>query len=74
MPLKTKTATSKDVSTAQHGVELQHRHFAFIAATIAKMPDAGYRADIALHFADECAVTNPRFDRARFLRACNVSI
>jgi len=67
-------AHRKDINTAANGVVLQHRHFAFIAATIATMPDAGYRADVALMFADACEKTNPKFDRKRFLAACNVSI
>ena len=61
----------KDVRTAKKGVELQHRHFAFIAATIASMHGCNaYRMTIAEDFAKACAATNPRFDRNRFLAAC----
>lgn len=31
-------------------------------------------SSIAETFADELALTNPRFDRARFLRACGVEV
>jgi hypothetical protein len=63
-------AHCKDIRTAQRGVLLQHRHYAFIAATIAAMQgSAVYRAEIAKDFAN---ATNPRFDRLRFLAACAV--
>lgn len=59
------------------GAELQHRHFAFIAQTIKAIPDhpqfrSYLREHAAKTFADACARTNPRFDRARFLRACGM--
>jgi hypothetical protein len=60
----------KDISTAAKGVDLQHRHFAFIAATIKSMDGShDYRREIARDFANACAATNPRFDRGRFLAA-----
>ena len=72
----TKTANRKDVATAARGVTLEHRHFAAIAAIIARMPSDGLNAtttrNVAQHFAHYCADTNPRFDRARFLAACGV--
>ena len=69
------SALRKDRTTQSN---LEHRHFAFIAAVIAAMPThaASLRAQKrsgALAFADACAGTNPRFDRGRFLRACNES-
>lgn len=70
--LKPDAALRKDRTT---DAELQHRHFAFIAAVIADLQNDTGRATrlhMAHHFADACARTNPRFDRARFLRACNV--
>ena len=75
--LTQESAARKDRTTAQ-GAKLEHRHFAFIAATIAAMPNhaASLRAQkrsVALAFADACADTNPRFDRARFLLACGES-
>lgn len=68
--LKPDAALRKDRTT---DATLEHRHFAFIAATIATAYGSdALRANLANHFADACARTNPRFDRARFLRACNV--
>lgn len=66
---QTRLANRKDISTAANGVTLEHRHFSFIAATIADLTPST-RDDIAAHFADACARTNPRFDRSRFLAAC----
>ena len=68
------SAHRKDIATGQNA-ELQHRHFAFIAATIKAMPDHAatlrtQKRSVALAFADACARTNPRFDRRRFLLAC----
>lgn len=52
--------------------QLEHRHFAQIARIIAtEFPRARIR-QTAGAFADGLARTNPRFDRARFLRACGV--
>lgn len=69
--LKPDAALRKDRTT---DATLEHRHFAFIAAVIEKMqwllPDE--QRKVANAFANACARTNPRFDRARFLRACNV--
>lgn len=70
--LTPESAARKD-RTQPSGDAMQHRHFATIAAiirsyrpeTVASEADA-----IAEHFANELARTNPRFDRARFLRAC----
>lgn len=69
MALTEQNATRKDLNTARYGVELQHRHFSFIAAVIKDMPKA-IRTETALRFADACAGSNPRFDRRRFLLAC----
>jgi hypothetical protein len=65
----------KDKRTALRGVELQHRHFSFIAAVIRDMPDhspslRAQRQSVANAFADACRATNSRFDRDRFLAAC----
>ena len=51
---------------------MQRRHYNFIAETIREIKDAGYRADVAQHFADRLRYTNPNFNRARFLEACGV--
>jgi hypothetical protein len=61
---------AKDARTANNGVELQHRHFSFIAATIKAMPDDQIRYACAQQFVAACAKTNSKFDRARFLAAC----
>lgn len=73
MALSTTAANRKDLNTGRdNSVTFQHRHFAKIAAIIADIPDAGYRADMAMHFADKLDATNPNFNRDRFLAACMV--
>lgn len=74
MALTVESALRKDRTTS---ATLEHRHFAFIASVIEAMPDHAatlrtQKRSCALSFADACARTNPRFDRARFLRACGV--
>lgn len=57
----------------------QHRHYRAIAATLAKTkPMPGYSAMASTKWladitalADMFAADNPRFDRERFLEACN---
>lgn len=61
---------NKDKRTASNGVTLQHRHFSFIAATIADLDDDGIREHIADHFAHHLTGTNANFDRDRFMIAC----
>lgn len=61
--------SAKDTRTADSSVSLQHRHFAFIAATIADLP-FNTREQTARAFSEACKRTNPRFDRERFLAAC----
>lgn len=73
MSLTQIAANRKDVSTARYGVKLQHRHFSFIAATIANIVNSQQRNEIARLFADACATTNPHFDYGRFLAACKLS-
>lgn len=77
MPLTTETAARKDRRTGK--AEMQHRHFATVAAIIssarystklAHLRGADIDA-IAEHFADELMSTNPRFDRDRFIAACD---
>jgi hypothetical protein len=70
MPLSDHSMLVKDRRNAKADV-LQHRHFAVIAGVIAKL-DPTIRLATAKHFANELSATNPRFDRTRFLRACNV--
>lgn len=70
--LKPASALRKDLNTG-NSIEafaaLQHRHYAAIAATIAEMTDLTAQSEIAARFAKAFSV-NPRFDRARFLKAC----
>lgn len=75
--LKPEAALRKDQTNAASSME--HRHFATVAAIIAALPSNGdthmskdNTQRVAEHFADHLARTNPRFDRARFLRACGV--
>lgn len=49
---------------------MTRRDFEHIAATVAAVESAADRARMAREWADRLAPTNPRFDRARFLRAC----
>lgn len=73
MPLTTQTAYRKDIATA-YTSKFQHRYFATIAAIIKDMNSCtSYSGeDIANHFADKLARTNSRFNRARFLKACEL--
>lgn len=72
MPLTTKSANRKDLRTGAN-VDLQHRHFAFIAATIKDLHSIAEidRTWVAEFFANACEKTNPKFDRRRFLLAAN---
>lgn len=70
MALTVKAQISKDNRAAIP--EMQHRHFAYIAGLIASS-ETGWtlsKANLANHFADSFAQSNPRFDRQRFMRAC----
>lgn len=79
MPLKTEAAARKDKTTGR-GAELQHRHFCFIADMLKNAGGFGETEGvqeeqwqrIVDQFADACAQSNPKFDRARFLKACGV--
>lgn len=48
----------------------EHRHFAALAGMIAAHPSPTMRDEMARYLSVELANTNPRFDRARFMRAC----
>ena len=68
--LTIESAARKD-RTQPTDANFQHRHFAEIARVIRTLPGApDIIDDVAEHFADELARTNPRFDRKRFLAAC----
>ena len=77
MTLTTESAARKDRTTGKTAT-LEHRHFAFIAAALAGMPEAvnldrAAWESVCRYFAKECAGTNPRFDRKRFMAACGVA-
>ena len=74
MALSTTAAKAKDMRT--HKVEMQHRHFATIAAIIKNLDNGigtGHdKTAIAEHFAEELSQTNPKFDKSRFIKACGM--
>jgi hypothetical protein len=68
----------KDISTALKHVEMQHRHFSLIAAALRDSKPTGQiglemiQWQFTVHnFVVICRSSNPRFDRERFLAACN---
>lgn len=78
MPLTTHAASAKDRAQPT-APSFQHRHYAEIARIVRGYtpPAVGddftramVRQSVARAFADGLARTNPKFDRARFLRAC----
>ena len=79
MPLKPQAALDKDKLGARYPATLQHRHFAVIAGILADLDgvklsiNPEQRRAIREHFADSLRATNPNFDRARFLAACEVN-
>lgn len=78
MPLKPEAALRKDKTNAK-GEVLQHRHFAVIAGILSELDgdthgvNRSQHRDICEHFALRLAATNPRFDRKRFLVACDAA-
>lgn len=75
MPKLTKESELVKDTDHRKAVELQHKHFAFIASVIATMPDfaptlRAHKSSCANFFADACAQTNTRFNRDRFMAAC----
>ena len=75
MSLTIESASRKDKTSAK-GATFEHRHFAALADMLANLHSVGdepTRTWVAQYFADELAKTNPRFDRARFLHACNAA-
>ena len=74
MPLTLAAAHRKDLT--ERAATMTHQHFRTIAAIIRAMPIhaptlRAQQASCATAFADALALTNPRFDRARFLAACS---
>ena len=62
---------------------MERRHFELIARVIRDLPESSTLKNIdsrvdgrdhaAMRFADALANTNPRFDRAKFLKACGAT-
>lgn len=71
MPLTERSALAKDRRNAAAADVMQHRHYAIVAGIVATL-DPASRADVARHFANQLRATNTRFNRSRFLTACNV--
>jgi hypothetical protein len=67
----------KDISTANRPVELQHRHFAVIAAALRDSKPTGDIDRLTQwhctvnSFIVFCRSSNPKFNRERFVAACN---
>lgn len=74
MALSPEAAARKDKTMPSGREVMQHRHFAVIADIISNLPHgAKIRRQVAEHFADELASTNPKFNRRRFLQACDLT-
>jgi len=69
----------KDIRTANKHIELQHRHFCFIADCLRdSKPEPHWDANktaqwqsVVNSFVAACRRSNGRFDPDRFLAACN---
>jgi hypothetical protein len=72
MTLSANAALAKDRATGK-SVQMQHRHFAYIANMIAVLP-CEIREQVAKTFAGSLRLTNDNFDLGRFLRACNLDL
>ena len=51
---------------------MSKKHFELLAQSIRAISDAQSRRNAAEAISQVCAMTNPRFNRARFLAACGV--
>lgn len=74
MALSTMAARRKDLTAGM--ANMQHRHFATIAAIIRDMREDGTMSaedvrTVAEHFASKLDATNENFNRKRFLAACD---
>jgi hypothetical protein len=52
---------------------MSRKHFIALAAAVAAIADPSDRRNVAELLAEVCAAANPRFNRQRFYRACNVA-
>lgn len=66
--LTQESALRKDMTNGRGKTSFEHRHFAAIASWLRELGDS----TTTYFFANKLADTNPRFDRARFLRACGL--
>jgi hypothetical protein len=53
---------------------MSKKHFELLAQGIRAISDAQSRRKAAEAVSQVCAMTNPRFDQARFLAACGVEV
>jgi hypothetical protein len=66
----------RDKSTMNRGgIQLQHRHFVFIAAVLSELPDhaeslRAQKQSVINAFVAACRRSNSRFDEGRFIAAC----
>lgn len=65
--LTKQAAHRKDTRSAP--ATFTHQHFRKVAEIIRQIPEA-YRVECAARFGEALAATNPKFDRHRFLMAC----
>jgi hypothetical protein len=76
------TLNRKDISTANRRIEMQHRHFAAIASALRDSKPAPHWDPNKLaqwqstvnSFIVICRASNSRFDKERFLAACNYEV
>lgn len=68
MPLSDRAALAKDLGAGDRAPVMQHRHFAFIANTVADLPPE-IRKTVANLFEQRLRRTNPNFNSWRFLKA-----
>jgi hypothetical protein len=53
---------------------MSKKHFELLAQRISNITDTQSRRQAAEAVSEVCAMTNPRFDQARFLLACGVEV
>jgi hypothetical protein len=66
--LKTEEVTEEELEES-----VTRKHFQQVADLIKTHDDAGKRSELAKHHAEIFAQQNPRFDRAKFMKAANAS-
>jgi len=53
---------------------MTRKHFRMLAEVIAHIENPVERRELAEKIAADCAKSNPRFDRSKFLKACGVTV